>query len=266
MMNAEKLLFHADRGMVWPDARESLRTASVPEAYQLQLQLRARRIARGEQPRGFKIGFTNRTLWPRYQVSAPIWGTVWDQTVTYCEAQGSVAVADLCQPRIEPECVLAIATPPPAGASLQQLYDCLDWVAPGFEIVQSHCTDWKFVASETIADGALHARLLIGTRLPVRDVAADADALEAALARCAVSLYRNDELLDGGIGANVLDGPLHALRHLLLELQACAGAPQLCAGDVVTTGTWTDAWPITSGQVWRAEFEPPLTPLAVSLK
>jgi 2-oxo-3-hexenedioate decarboxylase len=56
----------------------------------------------------------------------------------------------------------------------------------------------------------------------------------------------------------VLDGPLHALRHFVLELQRCPGAPTLQAGDVVTTGTWTDAWPVRSGQVWRADFDAPL--------
>ncbi len=264
-MDTQTLLSHADQGTLWPADRDLLKSASVADAYQLQLALRAQRIARGERPCGFKIGFTNRSIWPRYQVSAPIWGTVWDQTVQLCEGQGSVSLAQTCQPRIEPECVLGIASQPPVDASLQQLYECLDWVAPGFEIVQSHCANWKFAASESIADGGLHARLLIGVRMAVCKLAPDGAALEAALARCAVSLYRNDELVDGGIGANVLDGPLHALQHLVLELQSCAGAPRLQPGDVVTTGTWTDAWPIEAGQQWRAEFESPLCTLGVAV-
>lgn len=264
-MNTEALLAHADDGTMWPDDRARVRSASVSEAYAMQLDLRARRIARGERPRGFKIGFTNRTIWPRYDVSAPIWGTVWDHTVQLCEGRGAVQLANICQPRIEPECVLCIATEPPADASLQQLFDCLDWVAPGFEIVQSHCPDWKFVAPETIADGALHAGLLVGQRTPARELAGDAAGLEAMLARCAVSLYRDHALVDGGIGASVLDGPLHALRHLLLELRNCPGAPRLNAGDVVTTGTWTDAWPIRVGERWRADFEAPLSTLQVEL-
>ena len=264
-MDTQTLLLHADHGTLWPAARDPLQSASVADAYQLQLALRAQRIARGEQPCGFKIGFTNRAIWPRYQVSAPIWGTIWDQTAQFCEGQGTVSLAQTCQPRIEPECVLGIAAQPPADASLQQLYECLDWVAPGFEIVQSHCANWKFVAAESIADGGLHARLLIGSRMAVRDLASDGAALEAALARCTVSLYRHDELVDGGIGANVLDGPLHALQHLVLELQGCPGAPRLQPGDVVTTGTWTDAWPIEAGQQWRAEFERPLSALRIAL-
>ncbi|MEO9100971.1 MAG: hydratase [Burkholderiaceae bacterium] len=264
-MNTDELLAHADSGTLWPAERAALQSANVPQAYRMQLDLRAARIARGERPRGFKIGFTNRTIWPRYDVSAPIWGTVWDHTVQLGEDKGTVTLANICQPRIEPECVLGIAAEPPADADLQQLFECLDWVAPGFEIVQSHCADWKFLASETIADGGLHARLLVGQRTLARELAMDAAELEATLAHCAVSLYCDDALVDGGIGASVLDGPLHALRYLLLELQNCPGAPRLKAGDVVTTGTWTDAWPVQPGQRWRAEFEPPLSTLEAEL-
>ena len=40
------------------------------------------------------------------------------------------------------------------------------------------------------------------------------------------------------------------------------GAPDLRPGDVVTTGTWTDAWPVTPGETWTAQFDAPL-PVAI---
>ena len=266
-MNIDDLLAHADEGTLWPADRTSTRSASVPEAYRQQLALRMARIARGERPRGFKIGFTNRTIWPRYGVSAPIWGSVWDHSVQFCKGHGGgVSLDRTCQPRIEPECVLGIAAEPPPDAGLQQLFECLDWVAPGFEIVQSHCQDWRFSAPETIADGGLHARLMIGPRTSVRGLAEDAAEFEAALAKCTVGLYCDDVLVDSGIGANVLDGPLHALQHLLLELQGCPGAPRLQPGDVITTGTWTDAWPVQPDQRWHADFGAPLTALHIETR
>jgi hypothetical protein len=50
----------------------------MPTAYQSALAVRNLRIARGEVPRGFKFGFTNRQIWRRYSIFAPIWGTVWE--------------------------------------------------------------------------------------------------------------------------------------------------------------------------------------------
>jgi 2-keto-4-pentenoate hydratase len=262
-MTPRTLLSHLDSGQLWPAAPSDEPGFDVPTAYQQQLAVRALRLARGEVPRGFKIGFTNRTIWPRYGVFAPIWGTVWNTTLSFCGAQGSVELAGTCQPRLEPEAVFGLKSTPPPGATLAQLFDSLDWVAPGFEIVQSHLRDWKFQAADTVADGGLHARLLVGNKLPVRSVATDALAFDSRLATAGIALTRGDVVVDRGVGSNVLDGPLHALLHFVNELRACPGAPDLKAGDVVTTGTWTDAWPVEPGEMWTARFDAPLSSLEV---
>jgi 2-oxo-3-hexenedioate decarboxylase len=61
----------------------------------------------------------------------------------------------------------------------------------------------------------------------------------------------------------VLDSPLHALLHFLVELRSCPGATDLAAGDIVTTGTWTDAWPVQAGETWAARFDSALPSLEV---
>jgi 2-oxo-3-hexenedioate decarboxylase len=258
-MTPELLLRHLDDATPWP-AGSGL---SVGEAYERALSVRQLRIARGEQPRGYKVGFTNRNIWPRYGVFAPIWGTVYDTTLAFCDDEGQVSLAGTCQPRIEPECVFGLKATPPARASLDDLRACIDWVAPGFEIVQSHMRDWKFEAADTVADGGLHARLLVGRRRPATELPGDAASFDAQLADAGITLTRNGERVDAGRGANVLDGPLHALAHFLAALRDCPGATDLQPGDVVTTGTWTDAWPVQRGEQWRADFAAPLQPLTV---
>ena len=62
------------------------------------------------------------------------------------------------------------------------------------------------------------------------------------------------------------DSPLRALHHFLKDLRECPGAPDLRAGDVITTGTWTDAWPIAPGERWTAAFSPPLSRLSVTFR
>jgi 2-oxo-3-hexenedioate decarboxylase len=235
----------------------------LAEAYERALSVRELRIQRGEQPRGYKVGFTNRNIWARYGVYAPIWGTVYDSTLAFCQDEGEVWLAGTCQPRLEPECVFGLTATPPARATLDDLRQCIAWFAPGFEIVQSHQPDWKFAAADTVADGGLHARLLVGRKVDAATLPADAAGFERALAAARITLYRNGEKVDEGAGANVLDGPLHALLHFLNALRDCPGATDLQAGDVVTTGTWTDAWPVQPGQRWRAEFGAPLPSLAI---
>jgi 2-keto-4-pentenoate hydratase len=259
-MTPQALLSHYDSAQLWPAATG----LDAPTAYQRALEVRALRMARGEAPRGYKIGFTNRSIWPRYNVFAPIWGTVYSTTLQFCEEQGTIVLAGICQPRIEPETVFGMRATPPANASLEDLFNSLDWIAPGFEIVQSHQKDWKFVAPDAIADGSLHARLLVGKKLPVRQIAANANELCAVLAATTVRLTQDAKVIDSGAGAAVLDDPLQALLHFARELRQCPGVPDLQPGDVVTTGTWTDAWPVAAGQTWAADFDAPLPRLEVA--
>lgn len=265
-MSPETLLAHHDAGTPWSaDERRTL-AADLATAYRTALAVRELRIARGERPAGFKIGFTNRTIWQRYGVYAPIWGTVWDTSLTVADApSGEIGIAGCCQPRLEPEVVFGIATAPPAGATLEQLFCCLDWLAPGFEIVQSHCPDWKFSAAETVADSGLHARLWVGPRTPVRRLASGGSTLDARLGAATVELGNDGTAVARGHGRDVLDGPLHALHHLVAELERTPGAPPLRAGDVVTTGTWADAWPLRAGERWRADFGTPLGAIEVTV-
>ena len=261
-MSPQQLLDHNDSGELWPHGAGT-EFADLPSAYGTALAVEALRMARGEKPRGYKIGFTNRTIWSRYSVFAPIWGSVWDTTISTCQDAGVLSLARLCQPRIEPEAVFGFKAAPRVGAAVDEVFAALDWVAPGFEIVQSHLPDWKFVAAQTVADGGLHARLLIGTQVPVSALAQDAGQLHRVLAEAHVGLHRGATLVDQGSGANVLDSPLQALMHFIAALGSFPGARRLAAGDVVTTGTWTDAWPVQAGQTWSARFDPALPALTV---
>jgi len=265
-MTPEQLLQHHDQGLLWSPAERSGTPTDLGAAYQQALAVRQLRWQRGEVPRGYKIGFTNRTIWPLYKVFAPIWGTVWGGGLAFCDGEGSIDLTATCQPRIEPEIVFGLRATPAPNATVDQLFDAIEWLAPGFEVVQTHCPDWKFTASETVADSALHARLLIGPRVPVRRLATDAAALNALLAQAQAVLHKNGQAVAQGHGVNVLDSPLLALHHFLNELRQCPGATDLQAGDVVTTGTWTDAFAIAPGEQWSVQFSTPLPSLSVAMQ
>lgn len=265
-MTPTDLLNHYDNARLWePNARLDP-AFDVPAAYQHQLAVRQLRIERGETPRGFKVGFTNRGIWPHYNVFAPIWGTVWNTTLTFCEGSTDLPLKGTCQPRLEPETVFGLRATPARNASLQELWQAIDWVAPGFEVVQSHLPDWKFTIADTVADGALHAHLVVGRRIPVGELSSNAVELDQLLAEATVALARDGQVVERGTGANVLDSPLRALHHFLQTLRQCPGAPDLMQGDVVTTGTWTDAWPLAAGQRWTANFSAPLTSLSLQTR
>lgn len=225
---------------------------TVADAYRVSAALDAMRRARGEKPLGRKIGFTNRTIWPEYGVYAPIWGFVYDSTVYDLGATAALPLAGFAEPRIEPEIVFGLAAAPSAGMDEAALLACLEWVAHGFEIVQSIFPQWKFAAADTIAANGVHGALAIGPR---HLVAARAGEWQAELSRFDIDLLCDGRKIDRGHAANVLDGPLAALRHLVGLLAHDEVNPPLTAGEIVTTGTLTRAMPIKSGETWSTALQ-----------
>ena len=225
----------------------------VAAAYAVLAEIERRRIAQGWVPVGRKIGFTNRTIWARYGVYQPIWAHVWTHTVQHArDGSATQSLQGFVQPRIEPEIVCGLAGPLPDTDDAQAILRGVTWIAAAFEIVQSHYPDWKFKAPDCTAAFGLHAALVVGTPVPV--TAANRAALAALLPTFAVTLRSGDVVIDRGIGANVLDSPALALGHLVRVLGNQPQFPTLSRGEIVTTGTLTDAWPVRRGETWSSDY------------
>lgn len=220
----------------------------VAAAYRIAAGVHARRVARGERPVGRKIGFTNRRIWPEYGVWAPIWGHVYDSTARdLSKVADGFPLAGLAEPRIEPEVMFGMAAAPEPGMDDAALLRCIEWVAHGFELVQSLFPGWKFAAADCVAAYGLHGALFIGERFPV---ASRLERWRATLPAFEIDLLCDGKVIDHGIASHVLDGPVSAIRHLVDVLAADPSQPRLVAGEVVTTGTLTRAIPVQPGQTW----------------
>ena len=226
-------------------------------AYAVQRQRHQQRMATGLRRTGRKIGFTNRGIWPLYGVYQPIWGAMDDRSVQALVDEqgmgtGTLSLHGLFEPRIEPEIVLHLASAPQPGEGPAQLLQRVDRVAHGFEIVQSPYPGWKFGAADAIAAGSLHGALALGPAVAMADLAGDP---LAALSAFTITLSCDGQVRAQGVGANVLDGPLHALAHLVQVLADGPEDDRLQAGEWVSTGTLTDAMPLLPGQVWTTALQ-----------
>ena len=211
------------------------------------------RVQSGAVPVGRKIGFTNADMWSLYGVREPVWAYVYDRTVVQMTtARETCSIGRFVEPKIEPEIIFHFHAAPPTGGDLAAILACIDWVAQGFEIVQSHFPGWKFLAADTVADGALHGTLLVGERQPVARLE---PGLTTALERFSLSLSCDDVLREVGTGSNVLGSPLLAIAHLISVLAKQPGYAPLQANELVTTGTITTAHSIYPGQTWHSEVQ-----------
>ncbi|MBS0338112.1 MAG: hypothetical protein JSS40_15135 [Proteobacteria bacterium] len=230
---------------------ETTHIESAEAGYRIALALHAERVAAGWKPVGRKIGFTNSTIWPRYGVYQPIFGFVYDRTVSYApEGTATVKLAGLVHPRIEPEICFGLKAAPPRSKEPADMLRAIDWVAHSIEIVQCAHPDWKIQVGDATAANGLHGALIVGRKVPVGEL----KYLATRLPGLRVALKKDGTVVDRGMGSNVLNSPLLALAHLVEVLAAQSDFPQLAAGEIVSTGTMTDAAPVAPGETWSTEF------------
>ena len=224
---------------------------TAESGYAAARQLHAHRLAQGWKLAGRKNGFTNRGIWERYGVNGPMWGAIYDRTLIFSEKnRATVSLAGLVQPRIEPEICFKLKGVPPRTRNPAALLEAIEWVAHSVEIVQCHHPEWKMTLADCTADNALHGRLIVGAPVEVERISG----LAAALPFVKVTLRKDGAIVDQGIGANVLDSPLLSLAFLVEILAQQPESPPLAAGEIVSTGTLTDAHPVQAGETWSTDL------------
>ncbi|MGH9213223.1 MAG: 2-keto-4-pentenoate hydratase [Acidimicrobiales bacterium] len=250
---ADRLLRLVDTGATCEPISSDVPGFSVGDAYAVLAAIRRRRGQDGWRLAGRKIGFTNRTIWEAYGVDRAFWADLWDNTVMSASGGvASVALGSFAQPRVEPEVAFRLRGPVPVTDDPVAVLAAVEWMAPAFEVVRCPYPGWRFGIADCIAAVGFHGSLVIGTPVRIDDL--NRDTVATTLAFFEATLWRNGELVDTGVGANVLDSPALALGHLARVVADQPDAPDLAAGELVTTGTITNAHPARAGDRWRAEY------------
>jgi 2-oxo-3-hexenedioate decarboxylase len=222
----------------------------VDDAYRVLALANDMRVANGYRPLGRKFGFTNRGIWDEYGVRAPNWGYVYDRTLH--DLAAPLPLAPYSEPKIEPEIMFGLAGAPSPGMDDAALLSCIDWVAHGYEIVQSIFPGWKFTPADTVVANAMHGALLLGPR---HTIGAQCAEWLHALTSFEVALFCDGKLMDKGCALNVLEGPLSTVRYVMDLLARDTANQALAAGEIVSTGTLTRALPVKPGETWTTELK-----------
>lgn len=235
------------------------------ESYHVAAALRALRCEHNnDEVVGRKIGFTNKSIWPEFNVDRSNWSYMYRSSVVDIGQQYEMgtgtyscdlsALSNL-EPKIEPEIVLGLKAKPNSSMDDEQIVSCIEWIAHGFEIVASVYPGWKFTAADTTAAFALHGKLLLGQKsyLPLKS--ATTTQFLKQLEDFKIKLLCNGSIADEGVGKNVLGSPVKALRHLAELLEKDEINASLQGGEMVTTGTLTRALSIYAEERWKTEID-----------
>ncbi len=220
---------------------------SMAEAYAIQDELTAARLARGEHIVGWKLGYTSPAMRAQMGIDAPNRGPLTDAMLL---ATGSAVPAAAIHPRVEPEIGLRLERRCRAGASTAEALACCSGAYACLEVVDSIWTDYKFSLTDNTADGSSAAWVVLGPAIPMDDLAA-----------LAVVLMVDGTEVASATGAAASGHPAAGLAWLADEV--ASEQRGLAAGDLVITGGLTAAYPLAATITARfgADVEVSVKPL-----
>jgi len=206
---------------------------TLTDAYAVQREVDALRVAGGASPFGWKIGLASRAFMERVGADEPFWARTFSDRIF--DSPATIDLSGWHNARFEPELALVLgADLAGPGVTREQARAAIRAVRPAFEIVDSRATVNGVVVIESVADSGWFAGAVLGPEIP-------ADGLD--LDGVTVAVREGDGTETTGAATILMDGPAGCLAWLANRV-ADSGL-SLRAGDIVLSGTMTGAHPIS---------------------
>ncbi|RLA09432.1 MAG: hypothetical protein DRQ60_08030 [Gammaproteobacteria bacterium] len=199
----------------------------MEQAWQVQHELLARKVAGGERHVGWKVGLTAKAIQDQFNVHEPVCGYLLESGMIASGSQGDAS--KLMSAGIENEICFRMATDlagpnataETARAAVAELY-------PAMELVENR-GDFTAQLAVSLADNVQQSGFVLGPAMPLTD---DFD-----IAAVNATVLLNDEQVGEGNAAAVLGNPFNSLAWLANKLAE--------VGQVVKAGEWVMAGSLT---------------------
>lgn len=216
----------------------------LDDAYRIQELQEQAFLDRGEKVVGRKIGLTSVAMQQQLGVDSPDFGFFTDAMVY--QDTDPIPTARFLAPKVEPELGFRLGRDLSADASFEEVVSAVDAVYLAVEIIDSRVRDWDITLVDTVADNASCGAVILSSE-PV-DIPVD------QLAEVTAVMSVNGEEAGRGVGADVMGHPLEPLKWLAGVLGE-QGVP-LKAGDIILTGSFCGAAPVTPGADVEVDYGP----------
>lgn len=213
----------------------------VADAYAVQALSVGRRLQRGEQMVGIKMGLTSRAKMVQVGVDEVIWGRLTD--AMRVADGGTVHRARYVHPRVEPEVAFLLGAPLAGRVSGAEAMAAVAAVAPAAEIIDSRFENFRFALPDVIADNSSSSGFVVGNW----------NDPSTPIGNLGMVLERNGRPVEIGSSAAILGDPIRSLVEAS-RMVAEAGLT-LQPGWIVLAGGATAALPLTVGDSIRVVVE-----------
>ena len=222
---------------------------TLDDAYAVQAELIAQKLAQGRRGIGWKIGLTSRAMQEQLKIDTPDSGVLMDDMLF---ADGAtVPTGHFIQPRVEAEIAFLMARDL-SGEDVTRaaVIAATAHVAPALEILDTRiqradpATGRARIITDTVSDNAANAGIVLG---------AQRHAVGAHDLRWVGAVVKRDGVVEEtGLGAGVLDDPVTGIVWLVRRLAAYGQG--LKAGDIVLSGSFVRAIEAPPGSRFEADF------------
>lgn len=218
---------------------------SIEDGYKVQKLLVQNKIESGHRIIGPKMGLTSKAKMKQMNVNEPIYGYIFDYMVV--SDNGTISAEELIHPRVEAEIAFVIAEDIKGpGITGAEVLAKTAYVLPALEIIDSRYKNFDFTLPDVVADNASSSRVVFGNKLTklTNDIQLDLTG---------IALYINNEMVDCGAGAAVLNHPANSIATLANILSRKNEV--IKKGDIVLSGAVTEAHAITTGDIITAKVD-----------
>lgn len=223
---------------------------TIDDAYAIQKEWVAHKIAEGRKLIGHKIGLTSRAMQVSSNITEPDYGALLDDMLF--EEGSDIPFERFIVPRVEVELAFILGkdlTGP--NCTIFDVLDATDYVIPAIEIIDARLhnvdpnTQITRKVFDTISDNAANAGIVLGGRAIKPN---DMD-----LRRIAAILYRNGVIEESGVSAAVLNHPAKGVAWLANKLHPHGVA--LKAGQVILGGSFTRPVAARPGDTFHIDYD-----------
>src|SRR5262245_8923303 len=189
-----------------------------------QLAKRRARIAAGEQPLGWKVGFGAPAMMEKFKITAPLVGFLMQRALI--TSGGSASLKSWVKPVAEPEIAVHIGHDLPGGGDRDAAAAAIAALGPAIELADA---DLPFEDPEAILKGNIFQRhVVLGER--------DASRAGGITAGLAARIFRRDAEVAQTSDPEAATGKIGDIVRHVADLLAAFGE-KLSAGDVIIAGS-----------------------------
>ncbi|WP_299152465.1 2-oxo-hept-4-ene-1,7-dioate hydratase [uncultured Tateyamaria sp.] len=220
---------------------------TMDDAYAIQAQVVAAKVAAGDPVTGWKIGLTSRAMQQALNIDIPDSGVL--TRSMHFETGAIIPAGHFIQPRVEAE-IAFIMGADLGGADITRddVLKATDYVAPALEILDTRilrtdpATGHARKVFDTIADNAANAGIVMGTARHQPDDLRWVGAIVKA----------GDTVEETGLGAGVLNDPVESVVWLARRMAIYGDT--IKAGQVILSGSFIRPIECPSGTNIHADF------------